>query len=143
MLELIAGLAVAFAAVALVLQPLLAGTAAEESATATEVEFEELEESASPKIQALLALKEIEFDHATGKLSNEDYAALKNKYSAAALAAIKSEEEGADAAEELVRRVAEGKQAVCPNCGPRPEVDAVFCSKCGRPLAKTAGVGAQ
>ena len=137
MLELIAGLVVAFAALALVLQPLLTGVSREVEAEDTEVEFEELEESASPKIQALLALKEIEFDHATGKLSDEDYAALKAKYSAVALAAIKAEEEGADAAEELVRRVAEGKQAICPKCGPRPEVDAVFCSKCGKPLQKT------
>jgi len=138
MLELIAGLAVAFAALALVLQPLLSGVPVEGPSDADEVEFEELEESASPKVQALLALKEIEFDHATGKLSDEDYGALKAKYSAAALAAIKAEDQGVDAAEELVRHAAEAKRVVCPRCGPRPEADAVFCSKCGKPLLKKA-----
>ena len=24
--------------------------------------------------------------------------------------------------------------AVCPNCGPRPEADARYCSSCGTPL---------
>ena len=103
-------------------------------------EFEDITESASPKVQALLALKEIEFDRATGKLSDEDYEQLKSKYSKVALDAIKAEEQGpaeadaADAAEELIRRMAEGGGVVCPTCGPRPETDAAFCSNCGQRL---------
>jgi hypothetical protein len=144
MLELIAGVVVAFVAVWVVMQPLLGRSAAGPSGGAkVEVEFEELEESASPKVQALLALKEIEFDRATGKLSDEDYEQLKAKYSQAALGAIKAEEHEAqgggsaeDAAEDLVRMAAEGKLAVCPKCGPRPEAEAAFCSDCGTTLTK-------
>lgn len=147
MLELIAGIAVAFVAVGAVLQPLLARGArvlAPSGESEASVEFEDIEESASPKVQALLALREIEFDRATGKLSDEDYEELKAKYSRAALDAIRREETGAspgaepeeDAAEALVRKVAQGGIPVCPNCGPRPEADAAFCSDCGRPLAK-------
>lgn len=143
MLELIAGVVVAFVAVGAVMQPLLTG-AGVRAAKAPEVEFEELEESASPKVQALLALKEIEFDRATGKLSDEDYEELKAKYSKAALSAITAEDRGdaagtaaADAAEELVRMAAEGKLAVCPKCGPRPEAEAAFCSDCGTRLTMT------
>ena len=145
MVELIAGVVVAFVAVWVVMQPLLVGSSGRGfgGSKHPEVEFEELEESASPKIQALLALKEIEFDRATGKLSDEDYEELKAKYSKAALGAIRAEESGPvgemaadDAAEELVRMAAEGILAVCPKCGPRPEADAAFCSDCGTRLTK-------
>jgi DNA-directed RNA polymerase subunit RPC12/RpoP len=150
MVELIAGVAVAFVAVGLVLQPLLVPSAGRpgQGAKSAEVEFEDITESASPKVQALLALKEIEFDRATGKLSDEDYEQLKAKYAAVALDAMRAEEAAeagpasqgavADAAEELVRLAAEGSLTVCPNCGPRPEADAAFCSDCGRALAKQA-----
>lgn len=147
MLELLAGVVVAFVAVLLVLQPLFSPRAAAQAAVeaSAEVEFVELEESESPKIQALLALKEIEFDRATGKLSDDDYRELKAKYATTALEAIRREEaegtggaaraEGTgDEAEALIRKVAAGRTAVCPSCGPRPEDDAMFCSKCGRPL---------
>jgi len=100
---------------------------------------------------ALLALKEIEFDRATGKLSDEDYTTLKERYSKEALAALDR-----DQAEEVVvaatadpealvaARVSQLRSAhatgrpappLCPGCGPRPEPDALFCSSCGRPLA--------
>ncbi len=149
MLELLAGVVVAFVAVGAVLQPLFGGTVGRrDGVREPEVEFEDIEESASPKIQALLALKEIEFDHATGKLSDGDYEELKAKYSKRALEAIEAEERGdvepaaeaaagvSDAAEELVRLAAEGKLAVCPTCGPRPEADAAFCSDCGAALTR-------
>jgi hypothetical protein len=148
MVELLAGVVVAFVAVAAVLQPLIGGTAGRQTGgTTPDVEFEDLEESASPKIQALLALKEIEFDHATGKLSDADYEELKAKYSKRALEAIESEERGdlvlaaaeadvSDAAGELVRLGAGGKLAMCPTCGPRPEADAAFCSDCGAQLTR-------
>ena len=41
---------------------------------------------------ALTALKEIEFDRETGKLSDADYELLKRKYTAAALEALRVEE---------------------------------------------------
>jgi hypothetical protein len=83
MLELIAGVIVAFVAVALVLEPLFSARGAEPFAASPtdQIDFTDIEESESAKVQALLALKEIEFDRATGKLSDEDYTALKTKYS--------------------------------------------------------------
>lgn len=94
--------------------------------------------------QAQEALEEIEFDRATGKLSDADYAALRATYERV-LAVKPDAEVSSDAtipprprdfdaeAEALVRRVREGKVA-CPQCGPRPESDALFCSSCGRAL---------
>lgn len=141
MMELLAGIAVAVAALALVLEPLVRGRPWSEAVAAGtpdngDFDFSDVEESESPKIQALLAIKEIEFDRETGKLSDEDYAALKATYERAALAAIRAEEEteNGDANGDAV--------AVCPACGPRPESSAKFCSDCGRPV-EIAGVFAQ
>ncbi|MEK0430648.1 MAG: hypothetical protein RL139_452 [Gemmatimonadota bacterium] len=93
---------------------------------------------------AVDALREIEFDRATGKLSDEDYATLRATYAPRALAELKAREAGAvavtgeapaeDAAERLIAR-AKDRTGSCATCGPRPESDALFCSDCGRYLA--------
>ena len=147
MVELIAGVVVALVAVAVVLEPLISPRGARRAAVdLDEAEFMEIEESESPKIQALLALKEIEFDRATGKLSDDDYASLRGRYAQRVMEAIKAEE-----AEQAAERVAEtavaaedpaealieavrSRARACPACGPRPETDAAFCSDCGRAL---------
>lgn len=119
------------------------------------VEPLELEETA--RGQALIALKEIEFDRETGKLSDGDYAMLKAKYSALAIEAMREEERaappvlGGDVEALIAARVerlkAEGgvatavAVATCPTCGPRPEVDALWCSGCGQPLPGFARCG--
>jgi len=97
---------------------------------------------------AVTALREIEFDRATGKLSDVDYAELKVRYTEQAIVAMRGET-SADAAaaptddeiEAAVRAYRAG--ASCPTCGPRPEPDAAFCSNCGRYLSdRCAGCGA-
>ena len=140
-MELLAGVVVALAALALVLEPLVVGRRVSVTGTSGpfddgDLDFSDVEESESPKIQALLAIREIEFDRETGKLSEEDYASLKTRYQQAALAAIEQEESGGAGAG--ARNEA---ASVCPVCGPRPETSAKFCSDCGRllNLAGTAG----
>jgi hypothetical protein len=98
-------------------------------------ELPDLEETR--KGQALIALKEIEFDLATGKLSEADFGELKRKFTNEAVAAMREEGGPAPAA------VATGSPA-CRRCGPRPEGDAIFCSSCGSRLgaADCAGCGA-
>jgi hypothetical protein len=96
-------------------------------------------EGATPQVEAVQALREIEFDRETGKLSDSDYAALKTRYTREAVAAMRDEESGitssqGDAAEAVVlqyRRRAAG----CAVHGPRPEADAIYCSACGLYLA--------
>jgi len=99
---------------------------------------------------AVDALREIEFDRATGKLSDTDYEALKTTYTARALAAMRARDAAVaertlpveDAAEAAVQRVRLSMQE-CPSCGPRPEPDALYCSSCGRYLpGSCAGCGA-
>jgi len=89
---------------------------------------------------AVAALREIEFDKATGKLSDVDYADLKGRYTEQAIVAMRVETSAAaasapndDEIEAAVRAYREGA-CTCPTCGPRPEPDAVFCSNCGRYL---------
>lgn len=98
--------------------------------------------------QALLALKELEFDLATGKIADADYHHLRERFVVEALEVMRSEDQvpGLDAAEAFVAaraaavtRGAEGP--TCPACGPRPEADAAFCSECGRRLAEAACAG--
>lgn len=75
------------------------------------------------RASAVDALREIEFDHATGKLSEGDYAALKATYTQRAVSAMRANNSAAG-----------GEMRVCPVCGPRPESDARFCSECGSQL---------
>jgi hypothetical protein len=86
---------------------------------------------------AVAALREIEFDRATGKLSDADYAQLKEQYTRQALATMRRSTLETSAAEDEVEsaiRAYRIARPTCGSCGPRPESDAVFCSNCGRYL---------
>ena len=97
----------------------------------------------SPREEAVAALREIEFDRETGKLSDADYAELKARYTKQAIEAMRRDAHVAsapaaragdeDEIEAAVRAYREQRVA-CPTCGPRPEPDAVYCSTCGRYL---------
>ena len=96
-------------------------------------------EGATPSVEAVQALREIEFDRETGKLSDSDYTALKSRYTREALAAMRDEDAGVagpvgDAAEAVILQYRR-RQLGCTVCGPRPEPDAIYCSRCGRYLA--------
>src|SRR5438876_12035732 len=91
MLELILGVLLAAGATYFVLLPILRPPV--ESANGAEPgdEGEDPADDMSAQTVALRALKEIEFDRATGKLSDSDYEQLKAKYTAEALAALRGE----------------------------------------------------
>ena len=87
---------------------------------------------------AIAALREVEFDRETGKLSDSDYAKLKSEYTREALAALRAQDAavanvGDDEVEAAILKY-RTRVASCPVCGPRPEPDAVYCSSCGRYL---------
>ena len=148
MLELIAGILLAAGAVYFVLRPILrpemTGIGNRESGNVSE--GEDPDDDFSSRAVALRALKEIEFDRATGKLSDADYDVLKTKYTAEALAALRAEQPGggmrdggsvaSGAASHPASRI---PHPACPSHGPRPESDAAFCSDCGRRLATAPG----
>src|SRR5947207_4941419 len=90
MLELILGIVLATAATYFVLLPILR-PAVESAGAPSADEGDDPADDMSPQTVALRALKEIEFDRATGKLSDTDYDQLKAKYTAEALAALRGE----------------------------------------------------
>lgn len=152
--EALAAVLVGIAALWLVLQPLI------RPRSSPALPFEPLDPEETPKGVALAALKEIEFDRETGKLSDDDYESLKAKYTAAAVEALRREQAGLvsnDIEALIAARVRSlrsarsaaattspdtfspltagaGSGPACDTCGPRPEPDAVYCSTCGRPL---------
>jgi hypothetical protein len=152
--EIVAALMVGALVIGMILEPLVRGTTSRVSVLPPEP----LDPEETPRGAALSALKEIEFDKATGKLSDDDYSALTNRYTVAAVEAIREEERvsrglpggerqdvGApDAVEAVIAAKVRALRsasappapgtAVCPTCGPRPEPNAVFCSTCGSRL---------
>jgi hypothetical protein len=149
--EVLAAVLVGIAALWLVLQPLI------RSHPSPSLPFEPLDPEETPKGIALAALKEIEFDRETGKLSDSDYEFLKAKYTVAAVEALRQDQVEAvsnDVEALIAAKVrslrsatvrtppdtspalspASGSGPPCDTCGPRPEPDALFCSTCGRRL---------
>ncbi len=113
MTPLVAGTLLMLAALAFVLYPLIVTVPAGADPRLTpEVHPQDLSRN-----DAMDALREIEFDRATGKLSDSDYDSLKSTYTQRAVEAMRSQ----------------GVSA-CLRCGPRPEKDALFCSRCGAAL---------
>lgn len=138
MLELIVGILLATGASYFVLRPIL--RPAPDVDIPLGDEGDDPNDDMSRQAVALRALKEIEFDRATGKLSDVDYNELHAKYQSEALAALRGEQ-GA-VSRELQPKPAPRSPLPAPTCpvdGSRPELDAVFCSTCGRRLGTAPG----
>lgn len=82
--------------------------------------------------EALEALRELEFEHETGKIDDEDYRKLRAEYASVAIAA---RDAGATAPAEADDRRRSGEGAVCGVCGAPTAPAASFCSRCGTPVA--------
>ncbi len=72
--------------------------------------FEPPDPEETPRGQALLALKEIEFDRATGKLSDADFTTLHTKYSAAAIAVLDAGQAPAPSDDPIEAMIAESRR---------------------------------
>lgn len=136
----IAGIALAVIALAIVLAPVFSDEAPAEIRA---------EHRTSPKLEiddepvpgsAIEALREIEFDRETGKLSEDDYDGMKARYTSQALVELRAQDAAngagaavaapADLAERMVKKYRPGS-TICHTHGLRPEPDALFCSECG------------
>lgn len=146
-LPLAAGTILALIALTVVLGPLVSDA----DATPQTPPAPKPVKSATAEGTAVAALREIEFDRATGKLSDDDYEAMRASYTRDALAELRAADNLAtraavatggpvtdDLVEAAIRRASELKLD-CIVCGPRPEPDAIFCSSCGRYLAGACG----
>ncbi|MDR5694136.1 MAG: zinc ribbon domain-containing protein [Armatimonadota bacterium] len=95
------------------------------------------------KEATLAAIKELEFDYQTGKLSAEDYQDLRARYEAKAVTILRALDAGGkgvsleDAVEEEIQAFRRRqREATCEGCGETLPSGARFCPHCGRAVAK-------
>ena len=102
-----------------------------------------------------LAIREIEFDYRTGKVSDEDYAALMTRYRARAIDLMKAVDQIETADRAAHRDVVEAEiratlaadprtavpLPVCPGCGATHLPVHRFCTHCGRALPEAPPSG--
>lgn len=142
LVELIVGILLATGAIYFVLLPILRPPVESPADPALD-EGDDPDDDMSPQAVALRALKEIEFDRATGKLSDTDYEELKAKYTTEALAALRGDAGHGTGERVTARAFTRPASSVsppqCADHGPRSESDAVFCSECGRRLGIAPG----
>ncbi|MFV2005935.1 MAG: c-type cytochrome biogenesis protein CcmI [Longimicrobiales bacterium] len=117
---------------------------------------DELTESEAKKRVSLLALRDVEYDFATGKLDEKDYKELKGEISREALMALRAvEAESDDRSRGVMRPAAEvagGIEAdiaavreglrtgrTCHTCGHVNAEGSHFCADCGARLPAAAG----
>ena len=126
---LLAGAALAVAALAFVLYPLFFNVADRSQSRASDAR----DDADDADDSAIVALREIEFDRATGKLSDGDYAELRKTYGDQALREMRGATLAAAELDPIEARVRAYRltHRECSTCGLRPEPDAIYCSMCG------------
>jgi hypothetical protein len=86
------------------------------------------------KALVLRSIKELEFDHAMGKISTTDFQDIGGRLRARALALMQDLERAAKPVTPPAKRSATAKSAACASCGTVNESDARFCKQCGAKL---------
>ena len=94
--------------------------------------------------EILLAIRDLDFDFKTGKVSEEDYQSLRAQLMSEAARYMESEQKQDDQLEALIqsRRNAQPKQDFCPSCGKKIHAGDLFCSSCGTKLEALAEAAA-
>ena len=133
----IVGIALALIALAIVLAPVFSDEAPAEIRTAhRKTPKLEIDDEPVPG-SAIEALREIEFDRATGKLSDADYDELRTRYTQRALESLRAHAVAPEDVAEAAVFAYRSRLRSCVRCGPRSEVDANYCSTCGTYLPGT------
>ena len=143
---IVAGTLLGLLAAFIVVQPLL-HAASGRAVPAPEPLFTDSDDEDDPALarrdRALAALKEIDFDKATGKLSDPDYDRLKAQFTTEALDALRDADVAAapahsatdDAAVEALIASARGSTSAtrrfCVECGASMAKSLKFCVECG------------
>ena len=145
MMILVGAVLVAAAVVLYVAQPVFGG----ERAPLASLD-EEFTEAEARRHLSLVALRDVEYDFATGKVDERDYRRLRDELAREALEALREVRESrsgeADAprdddasADELEREIAAYRVALragtlCDRCGGANVEEALFCATCGAGL---------
>ncbi len=154
--SLLVGLALLLAVAFYVAQPILEGRGVREKPVTP------AERLAAERETVLNALRDLDFDHATGKIANEDYEPQRAALVAQGIAILKlietaqparsteaveqavaprrkgragrSLDEQIEAEIEARRRAAAPAEGACPKCGTPAKPGDKFCAKCGAQL---------
>jgi rubrerythrin len=148
MVVILMGLIV-FAALLIVGYPLVNAEAYEHSGAGLNGD-ENFEHLASARNSVFEAIRDLEFDHATDKLSDADYQSMRARFDAKAVEVLRKmdaldaakakrastarEAGGGGAGGKAQMRRSGGTQSLCPHCGTRVEAADRFCPVCGTRL---------
>lgn len=90
-------------------------------------------QTAERRDAVLSALRELDFDFKTGKVSEEDFTPLRAKLLTEAAQYVEREKDEEDKLEALIqsRRASHQHSAKCDQCGASVEANQRFCAKCG------------
>ncbi len=109
--------------------PLLAKTSPEETAEVDE--GDEYHKLLYRRDTSYLALKDLEFDHETGKIDDTDYEELKKNFEMEAVGILK--EIDAVKKDDTPKKKTEPKEnSFCTACGVKLEPSDKFCGECGQ-----------
>ena len=90
----------------------------------------QLDSLESGRVQTLDAIRDLQFDHMTGKLSDADYQSLRTQYEFQAAKILQQ----LDAIHGAPKKSRGG--TACPNCHAAIDAADKFCMKCGTPLTR-------
>ena len=96
------------------------------------------ENGSETEATAVDVLREIEFDRATGKLSEADYGSLKSMYTARALEELRASDRP-EAMAPVAPESSRSRSAIpasCPSCQHRTVAGATYCLNCGHYLSE-------
>jgi hypothetical protein len=121
---------------------------------ATSSAEDELEELLAERDAAFQALRDLNFDHQVGKITDEDYVIFEanlKETAANSLRALDGWESETDSEVDLAleRAVAARRAALaasgtaCPNCGRTTAAGDVFCAGCGQPMTQAPPMAPQ
>lgn len=91
---------------------------------------------AQARESVLSALRDLDFDFKTGKISEEDYQPLRAQLLTEAAQFMQTENKEGEQLEALIqsRRKSQSRQLSCPTCGKKIVLGDAFCSSCGTKL---------
>lgn len=133
------GIAMLVIAIPIVINPVIKASRKEEPGEV----IEGLSAAADRHDETLLALRDLEFDHQVGKITEEDYADLRAALMVTAAAALEEQEKQEaelDARLEQairLRREKQSKSILCSQCGSILDPSDRFCRSCGTPMEVT------